>query len=61
MLLLLLLKRERVEIISENCGRFEGQLFQHFIISDRRICGQESGISGLSPQAAIPTAACTGE
>ena len=60
-LLLLLLKRDRVDMMSENCGRFEGQLFQHLSISDRRSCGQESGMSGLSPHAAIPTAACTGE
>lgn len=47
--------------ISENCGRFDGQLFQHLIIKDFRVDGQSFGISGLRPQAAIPTAACTGE
>ena len=59
--LLLLLGRSNSDKISENCGRFDGQLFQHLVIRDLRICGQSLGISGLSPQAAIPTAACTGE
>lgn len=56
-----MLERDSVDMMSENCGRFEGELFQHLIISDRRSWGQESGMSGLSPHAAIPTAACTGE
>ena len=61
LLLLMLLVRNNSDIISENWGRFEGELFQHLIIKDFRICGQSLGISGLRPQAAIPTAACTGE
>lgn len=59
--MLMVLERDSVDMMSENCGRFEGQLFQHLFISDRRSWGQESGMSGLSPHAAIPTAACTGE
>lgn len=51
----------RMVMISENWGRFDGQLFQHFIISDLSTCGQSLGISGLNPQAAMPTAAWTGE
>lgn len=50
-----------IDRISENGGRLEGQLFQHLIIRFLRSWGQSLGISGLSPQAAIPTAAWTGE
>lgn len=58
---LLLFGRSNNAKISENWGRFEGVLFQHFVIRDFRVCGQSLGISGLRPQAAMPTAACTGE
>lgn len=46
-----------MERISENEGRLEGQLVQHFVINDLNTCGQSLGMSGLNPQAAIPTAA----
>jgi hypothetical protein len=60
-LLILLLGRNKIDRTSENLGRFDGELFQHLVIRDFRSCGQSLGISGLRPQAAIPTAACTGE
>lgn len=41
--------------------RVEGQVFQHLVIRYLRTWGHSFGISGLSPHAAIPTAACTGE
>lgn len=59
--LLMLFGRSNNAKISENWGRFEGVLFQHFVMSDFRVCGQSLGISGLRPQAAMPTAAWTGE
>lgn len=58
---LLLLGRSNTESISENWGRFDGQLFQQLIMRDFKTWGQSLGISGLRPQAAIPTAAWTGE
>ena len=51
----------RIETISANRGRFAGLLFQHLCISDLRTWGQSSGITGLNPHVAIPTAAWTGE
>lgn len=47
--------------ISEKLGRFEGVLFQHLVMRDFKVWGQSLGISGLRPQAAMPTAAWTGE
>jgi len=59
--LLLQFGRSNMAKISENWGRLEGVLFQHFVIMYFRVCWQSFGISGLSPHAAMPTAAWTGE